>query len=68
MAGHTFEQLTVGMTAERDRTVGEADVQAFAEVSGDHNPVPPGRSLRGHDAVQDAHRPRHVVGRPTSAR
>lgn len=39
MAGKTFEDLQVGMTAERERTVTEADVQAFAEVSGDHNPV-----------------------------
>jgi 3-hydroxybutyryl-CoA dehydratase len=37
--GRAFEDLTVGMTAERSRTVTEADVQAFADVSGDHNPV-----------------------------
>ena len=37
--GLTLEQITVGATAERVRTVGEADIQAFADVSGDHNPV-----------------------------
>ena len=37
--GLTLEQITVGATAERARTVGEADIQAFADVSGDHNPV-----------------------------
>ena len=39
MAGLSFEDLSVGMSAERERTVAEADVQAFAHVSGDHNPV-----------------------------
>jgi 3-hydroxybutyryl-CoA dehydratase len=39
MAGLYFEDLSVGMTAERQRTVAEADVVAFAQVSGDHNPV-----------------------------
>lgn len=38
-AGKTFETLTVGMAAEHARVVSEADVQTFAEVSGDHNPV-----------------------------
>lgn len=38
-AGKSFEALAVGMTAERARVVDEADVQAFAEVSGDRNPV-----------------------------
>jgi len=37
--GLTLEQLTVGMTAERMKTVTEKDIQAFADVSGDHNPV-----------------------------
>lgn len=39
MAGLSFEDLSVGMTAQAERTVAEADVQAFAAVSGDHNPV-----------------------------
>ena len=34
-----YEELQVGMSAERSRTVGEDDVRRFAEVSGDHNPV-----------------------------
>jgi 3-hydroxybutyryl-CoA dehydratase len=34
-----FEDLTVGMAAEAKRVVTEADVVAFAAVSGDHNPV-----------------------------
>ncbi|MDX2237042.1 MAG: MaoC family dehydratase [Hyphomonadaceae bacterium] len=34
-----FEDMTIGMAAEASRTVTEADVVAFAEVSGDHNPV-----------------------------
>ena len=34
-----FEDLSVGMAAEATRLVSEADVAAFAAVSGDHNPV-----------------------------
>lgn len=37
--GLTIDRLTVGQTAERAHAVTEADLQAFAEVSGDHNPV-----------------------------
>jgi 3-hydroxybutyryl-CoA dehydratase len=39
MAGFCFEDITIGQSAERTRTVSEADIAAFAEVSGDHNPV-----------------------------
>lgn len=35
----SFEDLTVGLSAEARRVVTEADVIAFANVSGDHNPV-----------------------------
>lgn len=34
-----FEDLKVGDSAETARTVTEADIVAFAEVSGDRNPV-----------------------------
>ena len=34
-----FEDLSIGMSAEARRSVSEADVAAFAAVSGDHNPV-----------------------------
>lgn len=37
--GYVFEDLAVGMTASASRTVTEADIQNFADVSGDHNPV-----------------------------
>lgn len=37
--GLFFEDLTIGQTAESTRTVGEADIAAFAAVSGDDNPV-----------------------------
>jgi 3-hydroxybutyryl-CoA dehydratase len=37
--GYRFEDLTVGMTAAFARTVSEADILAFAGVSGDTNPV-----------------------------
>jgi 3-hydroxybutyryl-CoA dehydratase len=37
--GLYFEELTIGQLAESSRVVGEADIEAFAEVSGDHNPV-----------------------------
>ena len=39
MAGYCLEDLTIGQSAERSRVVTEADITAFAEVSGDHNPV-----------------------------
>ena len=38
MAGYCLEEMSVGQSAERSRVVGEADIAAFAEVSGDHNP------------------------------
>lgn len=34
-----IEQLTVGMTAESVRTIKQKDIDLFAEVSGDRNPV-----------------------------
>ncbi|MEN9465524.1 MAG: hypothetical protein RL217_1705 [Pseudomonadota bacterium] len=34
-----IENLKVGMTAEYSRQVTGADIQAFADVTGDHNPV-----------------------------
>jgi 3-hydroxybutyryl-CoA dehydratase len=39
MAGLFFEDLRIGQGASLLRTVTQADVIAFAEVSGDHNPV-----------------------------
>lgn len=37
--GYYFEDLEVGMSARRVRTVTDADIHAFAELSGDNNPV-----------------------------
>jgi len=34
-----FEDLAVGMRESYSRTVTDADVRGFAEVSGDHNPI-----------------------------
>ena len=39
MQGLYFDQLSIGQSAERIRTVDAADIEAFAEVSGDHNPL-----------------------------
>nr|WP_068878487.1 MULTISPECIES: MaoC family dehydratase [unclassified Phenylobacterium] len=39
MQGFYFDDLSVGQTAEMSRVVGAADIEAFAEVSGDLNPV-----------------------------
>lgn len=39
MQGLYFDELSVGQSAETSRVVGAADIEAFAEVSGDHNPV-----------------------------
>ena len=39
MQGKFLEELSVGQSAELVRTVGEADIVAFAEVTGDNNPV-----------------------------
>ena len=39
MQGLFFEDLTVGQSAEIVRVVGAADIEAFAAVSGDINPV-----------------------------
>jgi 3-hydroxybutyryl-CoA dehydratase len=35
----TFDQLAVGMTASVTHTVSERDVEDFARISGDHNPL-----------------------------
>ncbi len=37
--GHYFEDLSLGMSESYTRTVNEADIQQFAEVSGDNNPA-----------------------------
>jgi 3-hydroxybutyryl-CoA dehydratase len=37
--GYTIDELSPGMTAAYERVVTVADIEAFAEVSGDHNPV-----------------------------
>jgi 3-hydroxybutyryl-CoA dehydratase len=37
--GFYFDELSLGQSAEITRTVGAADIEAFAEVSGDDNPV-----------------------------
>lgn len=39
MKGYFLEDLSVGQSAEIERTVTDADVRAFAEVTGDENPV-----------------------------
>lgn len=37
--GFYFDELSIGQSAEITHTVGERDIEAFAEVSGDNNPV-----------------------------
>ncbi len=37
--GYSYEELEVGMFHEAEHTVEEGDVQAFAAVSGDYNPL-----------------------------
>lgn len=39
MPRHTFESISVGDTHEFTRNISAADVRAFAEVSGDDNPL-----------------------------
>ena len=39
MQGLYFDELNIGQAAEMSRVVGAADIEAFAEVSGDNNPV-----------------------------
>ena len=36
---YAFEELAVGQSASRSRTISEADIIAFANVCHDHNPV-----------------------------
>ncbi|MHA2305071.1 MAG: MaoC family dehydratase [Candidatus Hodarchaeales archaeon] len=35
----TFDDLIIGQTAKYARTITETDIERFADVSGDHNPV-----------------------------
>lgn len=37
--GYTIDELSVGMNASYAREVSIADIEEFAKVSGDHNPV-----------------------------
>jgi 3-hydroxybutyryl-CoA dehydratase len=39
LAAYCLEDLSLGLSAERTHVVTEADIAAFAEVSGDFNPV-----------------------------
>lgn len=39
MTSHHLEDLSVGQSAQAVHVVTDADIQAFAEVSGDRNPV-----------------------------
>lgn len=39
MRGYAFEDLEVGMSAEYRRVITDADIEVFAEVSGDINPL-----------------------------
>jgi 3-hydroxybutyryl-CoA dehydratase len=39
LQGLYFDELSVGQSAETTHVVGAADIEAFAAVSGDHNPV-----------------------------
>ena len=39
MHGLYFDELSVGQSAEATHVVGAGDIEAFAAVSGDHNPV-----------------------------
>lgn len=39
MQGLYFDELSVGQSAEMSRVVGAADIELFAEVSGDSNPL-----------------------------
>jgi 3-hydroxybutyryl-CoA dehydratase len=37
--GFYFDELSVGQSAQMTSVVGEADIEAFAAISGDHNPL-----------------------------
>jgi 3-hydroxybutyryl-CoA dehydratase len=37
--GYYFEDLSVGMEASHAKTISEADIETFADLSGDTNPV-----------------------------
>jgi 3-hydroxybutyryl-CoA dehydratase len=39
MKGYFFEDLQLGQQAQTSKSVGERDIVAFAELSGDRNPV-----------------------------
>ncbi|WP_159950010.1 bifunctional enoyl-CoA hydratase/phosphate acetyltransferase [Rhizobium sp. 18065] len=45
LTNRTFEELKVGDSAAITRLIGPDDVELFAALSGDHNPVPLGQSL-----------------------
>ena len=58
-----FEDLELGMEASFAKTVTAADILAFAEITGDWNPVHLDADVRRQDRVPRADRPRHADGR-----
>ena len=59
-----YAELGGRAKAEYTSSIAERDLQLFAAVSGDRNPVHLDRRLRGHHPVQGTHRPRHAQRRP----
>ena len=58
-----FEDLELGMEASFAKTVSEADIAAFAEVTGDKNPVHLDADYAAKTIFKEPHRPRHADGR-----
>ena len=58
MKAWTLEQLTSGVAAEFERRIVDADLDAFAELSGDHSPLHVDRSF----ALRRGYRDRVVHG------
>ncbi|HMN37441.1 MAG TPA: MaoC family dehydratase [Hyphomicrobium sp.] len=50
---HYFEDLKVGQEASMSRVVSEADIVAYAELSGDYNPVHLDAEYAAHTVFQE---------------
>ena len=54
--GYKYEDLEVGMTHQTEHTITEKDIELFAEVSGDRNPLHLDEEFAKQHAIWPTHR------------
>ena len=57
---HTYESLQIGDSFSLNRLVTAEDVQTFATLTGDDNPIHVDEAYSGKDPLRQANRPRRA--------